>query len=95
MEPDDHVCHCYHVSLRKLVRFARRKRPARASQLSECLGAGTGCGWCIPLLQRIHAWATDGRPDKSTWPADLAEADAGRNAEDRRRYIDSGRKNEF
>lgn len=54
MEPDDKVCYCYGVPLRKLWNYARRERPARASQLSECLGAGTGCGWCIPFLKRIH-----------------------------------------
>jgi bacterioferritin-associated ferredoxin len=57
MLPEDHVCHCYHVSLLKLLNFARRERPARASQLSECLGAGTGCGWCIPVLEKIHEQA--------------------------------------
>jgi len=55
MEPDDHVCLCFRVSLRKLVNYARRERPARASQMSGCLDAGTGCGWCIPFLKRIHA----------------------------------------
>ena len=55
MKPDDKVCYCYHVSLRKLVNYARRERPARASQMSECLDAGTGCGWCIPFLRRIWA----------------------------------------
>ncbi|MFQ5425061.1 MAG: bacterioferritin-associated ferredoxin [Phycisphaerae bacterium] len=59
MEPDDKVCYCYHVSLRKLVNFARRERPARASGMSECLGAGTGCGWCIPVLKKIHRQALD------------------------------------
>jgi bacterioferritin-associated ferredoxin len=50
---DDRICYCYHVPLRKLVHFARRTRPVRASQMSECLGAGTGCGWCIPILKKI------------------------------------------
>ena len=53
MEPDDLVCYCFRVSLRKLVNFARRERPGRASQMSGCLDAGTGCGWCIPFLTRI------------------------------------------
>jgi NAD(P)H-nitrite reductase large subunit len=22
--------------------------------MSQCLDAGTGCGWCIPILKRIH-----------------------------------------
>ena len=55
MDPDAHVCLCFRVSRRKLVNFARRERPARASQMSACLDAGTGCGWCIPVLRRIHA----------------------------------------
>jgi bacterioferritin-associated ferredoxin len=53
MGPDDTICHCYHVSYRKLWSFARRQRLHRPSQLSDCLGAGTGCGWCIPILKRI------------------------------------------
>ena len=62
MGPDDDICYCYHVPLRKLQSFVRREKPARASQLSECLGAGTGCGWCIPILKRIHALCQDGDP---------------------------------
>ena len=55
MELDDHVCLCHRVSLRKLVNFMSREQPAVPSQLSECLGAGTGCHWCVPYLERIHA----------------------------------------
>jgi len=54
MQPDDLICYCYRVSLRKLVNYARRERPARASMMRECLDAGTGCGWCIPFLKRIQ-----------------------------------------
>ncbi|MFH0982985.1 MAG: (2Fe-2S)-binding protein [Planctomycetota bacterium] len=57
MEPDDEICYCYHVSLRKLVNFARRERPDHPSEMTRCLGAGTGCGWCIPFLERIAAEA--------------------------------------
>ena len=53
MNPDDDICYCYGVSARKLVNFARRRRPERSSLMSECLGAGTGCGWCIPYLMKI------------------------------------------
>src|SRR5438876_6119139 len=53
MELDDKVCYCFHVTRRKLVNFARRQRPRVASQLSQCGGAGTGCGWCIPFLKQI------------------------------------------
>lgn len=54
MGPDDTLCWCFHIPKRKVVNFARQRMPKRASQLSECFGAGTGCGWCIPLLIRIH-----------------------------------------
>jgi len=55
MQPDDRICYCFRVSLRKLVNYARRERPARASQMSGCLDAGTGCGWCVPFLEKIRA----------------------------------------
>jgi NAD(P)H-nitrite reductase large subunit len=54
MELDDLVCYCFRVPKRKIVHFIRQRRPKRASQVSECFGAGTGCGWCIPFLIRLH-----------------------------------------
>ncbi|MBX3355042.1 MAG: (2Fe-2S)-binding protein [Phycisphaeraceae bacterium] len=54
MNPDDHVCLCFRVSLRKLRHFMVRTKPTVPSQLSECLGAGTGCHWCIPFLKHLH-----------------------------------------
>ena len=53
MSPDDPVCLCFHVSRRKVINFVRIERPQRASQLSGCFGAGTGCGWCRPFLERL------------------------------------------
>ena len=55
MQLDDHVCLCFRVSQRKLVAFVRTQKPCVASQLSQCGGAGTGCGWCVPMLQRLFA----------------------------------------
>lgn len=60
MQLDDKVCYCFHVSRRKLVNFLRLRRPKVPSQLSECGGAGTGCGWCIPFLRQLHAQAVAG-----------------------------------
>ena len=60
MELDAKVCYCFHVSRRKLINFVRHYRPRVASQLSECGGAGTGCGWCIPFLKQIHEQAVGG-----------------------------------
>ena len=54
MELDQQLCYCFHINKRKIVNFVKRERPKRASQISECFGAGTGCGWCVPFLKEIH-----------------------------------------
>jgi NAD(P)H-nitrite reductase large subunit len=53
MDLDAKICYCFHISRRKLVNFMRQTQPKVASQLSQCGGAGTGCGWCIPFLKQI------------------------------------------
>ena len=53
MDLDDKVCLCFRISKRKLVNYLRRELPRVPSQLSECGGAGTGCGWCIPFLKQL------------------------------------------
>lgn len=74
MELDDTICYCFHVSKRKILNFLRIHRPRRASQLSECGGAGTGCGWCVPFLKRYfeeaHNAATPA--EDSLTPAEYA-----------------------
>ena len=55
MKPEDPVCLCFHVTHRKVISFIRVEKPKRPSQLSQCFGAGTGCGWCRPYLERIMA----------------------------------------
>src|SRR5436305_5365391 len=57
---DQKVCLCFHVSRRKLENFLRVVQPRVASQLSQCGGAGTGCGWCIPFLKQLFQQATEG-----------------------------------
>lgn len=54
MHPDDEVCLCFHVSLRKIRGFLARENPPVASLISECLSAGTGCQWCVPFLRHLH-----------------------------------------
>ncbi len=79
MKADDELCLCFHVTRRKVEQYLRARRPAVASQLSECYGAGTGCGWCRPYLQRLHAEVLaaeppcDALPDASTYAAERAE----------------------
>ena len=53
MDDDDERCLCFHVSRRKVIQFIRVNRPTVPSQLSECYGAGTGCGWCRPFLEKL------------------------------------------
>ncbi|MEM7755509.1 MAG: (2Fe-2S)-binding protein [Planctomycetota bacterium] len=73
MQPDDHVCLCFRVSLRKIRTYLAREDPPVASLISECLGAGTGCQWCVPFLKHLHAEHHAGRtPDLKISPTDYA-----------------------
>ena len=60
MELDDELCLCFHVTKRKVINFLRVEKPRRVGQLSECFGAGTGCGWCRPYLKRLFDAAAAG-----------------------------------
>ena len=95
MNLDDKICYCYHVPLRKLVNFARRDKLQRASQMSLCLGAGTGCGWCIPILKRIYEQTRNERAagDDAVIPEMPTSADAYAAA--RKEYLTSDTKNAF
>ena len=54
------VCLCFHVPQRKIVSYCKREKPPVASLISECLSAGTGCGWCVPFLKSLHKQCIDG-----------------------------------
>ncbi|MFG0329293.1 MAG: bacterioferritin-associated ferredoxin [Phycisphaerales bacterium] len=74
MDPEDHVCLCFHVSQKKIVNFLKREDPPVASLLSECLGAGTGCQWCVPFLKKLHAMHQAGlEPDLPVSPEEYAK----------------------
>ena len=81
VQPDDEVCLCFHVTLGKLRSFLRIQQPRRASQLSECFGAGTGCGWCRPFLRQLFADAAGDHPPTATLP------DRDEYAESRAEYL--------
>ncbi len=95
MRADDKVCYCFHVSLRKLVNFARRERVCRASQMSQCLNAGTGCGWCIPVLKKIQALAEGGHEFPDDGPVTGLPATPEEYEAARREYLRSEERNEF
>ena len=98
LQPDDTVCFCFHVSLRKIETFCQVEKPQAASEISDCLSAGTGCGWCVPMLKRIHTrtcgvyapwWRKPEAP-----PADPTRADESLDAASykagRRKYLADG-----
>ena len=68
-DPDREICLCFHVTLRKVRNYIRIECPRRPAQLSDCFGAGTGCGWCRPFLERLFDEAqTEGQT-----PADIPD----------------------
>ena len=85
MHLDDHVCLCYRVSLRKLVNYMKRQQPSVPSQLCDCLGAGTGCHWCVPFLRRIHdQWQRGEEPNLPVSPESYAKRRASYHRRGRR-----------
>lgn len=86
MNLDDKVCYCFHVSRRKLVNWSRLYEPKVASQLSECGGAGTGCGWCIPFLKQIFKHATEPEIE-----GEIETLSAEEYAKRRAEYVKSGK----
>jgi bacterioferritin-associated ferredoxin len=78
MNPDDTVCFCFHVSCRKLRNYARHNKPSVPSLMSECLSAGTGCGWCRPLIVKIWEQEVQAKADEIPSLASMAERKAAR-----------------
>ena len=85
MELDDQLCLCFHVTRRKVENYLRLERPSRASQLSECFGAGTGCGWCRPFLRQL--WEESSRHLEATAPLPSSDEYAKKRAA----YVRAGR----
>lgn len=69
MQPDDELCLCFHVSWRKVINYVRVEKVTRPSQVSQCFGAGTGCGWCRPFLNRLVQQVNESPPHPSEIPA--------------------------
>lgn len=84
MDLDEELCLCFHVTQRKVVNYLRIEQPRRASQLAECQGAGTGCGWCRPFLERLFAAAQQEQNAPDGLPT------AGDYARQRGRYLAAG-----
>ena len=78
---------CFHVSKRKVLNFLRVSRPKRASQMSECFGAGTGCGWCRTYLKKLFDAAQQG---KAVAEVEAALPDSSQYAAGRTSYVKAG-----
>ncbi len=94
MELDDELCLCFHVTKRKVINYLRVERPLRVGQLSDCFGAGTGCGWCRSYLAKLFREANWGgaagpgaRPAPAAAKPDLSQAEYARQ---RAAYIRQG-----
>lgn len=89
MELDDELCLCFHVTKRKVRNYLRVEKPKTASQLSDCYGAGTGCGWCRKMLERMFQQS---RLAEAGASGDLAAAEpsAEEYARSRADYVRSG-----
>ena len=94
MDLDENICLCFHVSLRKVKKFIRLEKPVRASQISQCYGAGTGCGWCRPFLEKLLAEANSASESNSAsqqGPAtDLEDLSPQAYADLRKNYVEQG-----
>ena len=84
MQSDDELCLCFHVTKRKVTNYLRIEKPQRVGQLSECFGAGTGCGWCRPFLKQLFEAAERGDIAQTRLPA------ASQYARERSHYVSAG-----
>ncbi|QDU58753.1 (2Fe-2S)-binding protein [Aeoliella mucimassa] len=84
MQLDDELCLCFHVTKRKVLNYLRIERPRSASQLADCHGAGTGCGWCRAALRRLHEASLAGGADEAELPT------ADDYARQRSAYVEAG-----
>jgi len=84
MQPNDELCLCFHVSQRKVATFLRVEKPRRVGQLAECFGAGTGCGWCRPFLEKMFDAAAHGEAESPQLPS------ADQYAAERSHYVRRG-----
>jgi bacterioferritin-associated ferredoxin len=94
VDPDDRICLCFGVTLRKIRSYLERENPPVASLISECLSAGTGCGWCVPFLKELHrqhlegeGLGPSGEPDLRVSPDEYSNARVGFRASGQRPTI--------
>ena len=95
MNVDDELCLCFHVSWRKVMNYIRIERVKLPSQLAECQGAGTGCGWCRKAMRRLVEKTAQGQgapnPDELQEWLDTVYPSGADYAAGRKEHIQSGK----
>jgi len=84
MQADDELCLCFHISCRKVLNYIRIHQVKLPSQLAECGGAGTGCGWCRKQLEKLLILSAGSPPGASEIEEWLAS-----NTPDRQKYVEA------
>ena len=104
MDLDDDVCLCFRVSKRKIRNFIRIEQPKRVGMISECFGAGTGCGWCRGYLKKMFEQYSESPPAplyghaeqeadgaKASYLSEIDEMSAEEYAKMRKQYVSEGK----
>lgn len=84
MQADDELCLCFHISCRKVLNYIRIHRVKLPSQLADCGGAGTGCGWCRKQLEKLMILSAERPPG-----AEQIEEWLANNTPDRQKYAEA------
>lgn len=84
MQADDELCLCFHISCRKVLNYIRIHQVKLPSQLAECGGAGTGCGWCRKQLEKLLILSAGSPPGAGEIEEWLAS-----NTPDRQKYVEA------
>ncbi len=93
MVTDDELCLCFHVSWRKVINYIRIHRIRIPSQVAECQGAGTGCGWCRVFIRKLveHCGEDPPKPDELEQWIIKHFPNLEKYSEGRRDYISQGK----
>jgi len=47
------VCHCNAVTGKEIVNAIKKKGAVKLEHIQKLTGAGTGCGRCIPVINKL------------------------------------------
>jgi len=47
------ICHCNDVTEKEIVKAIKKKGATKLAHIQQLTGAGTGCGRCIPAIDRL------------------------------------------